>query len=108
MTYKRQPMSYIEGVTIRYAFPDDARALARLAVLDSQEPSDGFVLIAEVAGEVRAALGRDGRAIADPFHPTADLVQLLRERARQLSAAEGTRNLRRLRPRRSRAAATGT
>jgi hypothetical protein len=101
-------MSYIEGVTIRYAFPDDARALARLAVLDSQEPSDGWLLVAEVGAELRAALARDGRAIADPFHPSADLVQLLRERARQLSAADRTRDLRRLRPWRSRAAATGT
>jgi hypothetical protein len=101
-------MSYIEGVTIRYAFPDDARALARLAVLDSQEPSDRWLLVAEVGGELRAAISADGHAIADPFHPTADLVQLLRQRARQISAAERTRDLRRLRPWRSRAAATGT
>ena len=101
-------LSHLDGVTIRYAFPDDARALARLAALDSQPASSDMLLIAEVAGELRAALTRDGQAIADPFHPTADLVQLLRARARQLEAAERSRDLRRLRPWRSRAAATGT
>jgi hypothetical protein len=76
-----------DEVTIRYAFPDDARALRRLAILDSQRPRQDVALVAEVGGELRAALTEDGSAIADPFHHTTDLVLLLRERARQLEAA---------------------
>jgi len=77
----------IDGVTIRYAFPDDARELARLAILDSQALPEGVVLVAEVGGALRAGLAADGTVIADPFHRTADLILLLRERARQLEAA---------------------
>ncbi|MCW3065825.1 MAG: hypothetical protein JWN32_2997 [Solirubrobacterales bacterium] len=95
---------HLEGVTIRYAFPDDFRELARLAILDSRALPEGVVLVAEVGNELRAALAADGTAIADPFHPTADLVSLLRERARQLEAAqrhdERSHPLRRLVPRR--------
>jgi hypothetical protein len=89
-----------DEVTIRYAFPDDARALRRLAILDSQRPRQDVVLVAEVGGELRAALTEDGSAIADPFHRTADLILLLRERARQIEAAgnhgERSARLRRL------------
>jgi hypothetical protein len=77
----------LEDVTIRYAFPEDARALRRLATLDSQRVRHDVQLVAEVQGELRAALTEDGTAIADPFHHTADLILLLRERARQLEAA---------------------
>jgi hypothetical protein len=38
-----------------------------------------------VGDEVRAAIStQDGSAIADPFHPTAELVRLLSTRAQQL------------------------
>jgi hypothetical protein len=77
----------LDDVTIRYAFPEDARALRRLATLDSQRVRNDFVLVAEVDGEMRAALAHDGTAIADPFHHTADLILLLRERARQIEVA---------------------
>jgi hypothetical protein len=73
------------AVTLRFAFPDDAPEIATLAALDSAEPPGGPLLLAEVAGELRAALSlTDGDAIADPFHPTAELVELLCARARQL------------------------
>jgi hypothetical protein len=40
-------------------------------------------LVAEVGGEVRAALSlRDGAVVADPFHPTAALAELLRAYSR--------------------------
>jgi hypothetical protein len=43
------------------------------------------MLLAEVGGELRAALPLDGRpAIADPFQRTAELVAMLVERARLL------------------------
>jgi hypothetical protein len=45
------------------------------------------MLIAEVAGELRAAVPLyGGRPLADPFHPTAELVALLVERQRQIAA----------------------
>jgi hypothetical protein len=44
--------------------------------------------VAEVGGELWAAvtLAGEPRAIADPFHHTAELVALLRERADRLAA----------------------
>lgn len=74
--------SLSDAVTIRRAFPDDAADLARLAALDSRRPLRGDVLLAERDGRILAALSpADGRAVADPFAPTADLVALLRVRA---------------------------
>jgi hypothetical protein len=74
------------GVTLRYAFPDDTPALLRLAALDSHAALNGPVLLAEIDGELLAAIAvESGVAIADPFQPTADLVELLRRRVAQLS-----------------------
>jgi hypothetical protein len=76
-----------EALTIRMAVPADAAELDRLAQLDSA-PSRAPVptLLAEVGGELRAALPLDGGpALADPFCPTAELVAILAERARQLA-----------------------
>jgi hypothetical protein len=68
---------------VRLATDDDAAALDRLAELDSAPPLAGRVLIGEIAGAPVAALSvDDGRTIADPFARTADLVDLLRARAR--------------------------
>jgi hypothetical protein len=91
----------MSGITIRRAGPGDAPALARLAALDSSHAPAGEVLVVEVAGELRAALGlADGHVIADPFRRTAELVSMLRMRAGQLAAhAEPGRGRRRvLRP----------
>jgi hypothetical protein len=74
-----------EHVTLRFGGPDDARQLARLAALDSARPLDLPVLLAEVNGQLLAALAlSDGSVVADPFHPTEDLIELLRARARHL------------------------
>ena len=76
-------------LTLRYAFPDDAAAVARLAALDSAEPPAAPLLLAEVEGELLAAISLpDGAVIADPFHRTRELVDLLRARAAQLMPAE--------------------
>src|SRR5437763_15980321 len=76
-----------DSVTIRHAFPDDALALVRLAILDSAEVPPQPLLVAEVAGELRAALSlHDGGVVAAPFHPTRSLVEFLLARASQLSA----------------------
>lgn len=72
-------------VTLRFGSPDDVNRLARLAALDSAKPLDLPVLLAEADGQLLAALAlSDGSAVADPFHPTADLIELLRARARHL------------------------
>jgi hypothetical protein len=71
-------------VTIRLAAPADDPALDRLAQLDSSSVPPPPFLIAEEDGEVRAALSLlSADAIADPFHSTAALVELLRTRAGQ-------------------------
>jgi hypothetical protein len=82
-----RPVPIQETVTIRYAFADDAQALARLAVLDSSPQPAQPILLAEVDGQLRAALSMvDGAVIADPFKPAAALVELLTARAAQLTS----------------------
>ena len=83
------PFAALEGVTIRRSSGADRAALQRLAQLDSRRLADGELLVAEVDGELRAALPLGGGgAIADPFRPTAALVSLLAMRAAQLRASE--------------------
>ena len=86
-------------LTIRMALPADAAALDRLAQLDSASPPEAkAMLVAEVGGELRAALPLGGgRVLADPFERTAALVAMLAERSRQLEAPASRRP--RLRPR---------
>ncbi len=89
-------------LTIRTADLADAGALARLAALDSSHPPTEAALIAEVGEEVWAAVEiGSGAAIADPFRPSADVVELLRHRALGLRghAARERRSLARLLPR---------
>lgn len=72
-------------ITVRLADYSDARELLKLAALDSTALPDGALVVAESGGELLAALPLDGgRAIADPFHRTAALVELLELRAAQL------------------------
>ena len=72
-------------VTVRIAQDSDARALVRLAVLDCAEVPAGPTLLAEVDGEVAAALAVGGGcAVADPFRRTEALIALLELRAAQL------------------------
>jgi hypothetical protein len=80
-------------ISIHLAGPADMPAVRRIAERDSRPLPAGDLLIAEVDGEVRAALSlTTGGAVADPFRPTADLVALLRTRARQRSGNRpGTR-----------------
>lgn len=87
-------------VVIRFAYPDDARALAGLASLDEDSVPPEPVLLAEVDGELWAALSlRTHSHVADPFRPSGELVDLLRHRARQLCAAPGVTRRRRVLPR---------
>jgi hypothetical protein len=74
-----------EDVAIRIAHRSDRAALAALAALDGALPPIGEALVAEVRGSIVAALPLGGgRAFADPFRRTSDLVALLDARALQL------------------------
>ena len=66
-------------IRIRQATPSDAFALRRLAALDDAPALRGDVLLAEEAGELRAAISlANGRVVANPFARTAGLVDMLR------------------------------
>ena len=80
------------SLTLRHAVPADAAELDRIAQLDSRRAPRGIVLVAEVGGELWAAVSLDDmHAVADPFRPTGELVALLIARARQLNRAEQDR-----------------
>ena len=73
-------------ITIRQATSADEFALRRLAHLDDRPALHGDVLLAEQAGELRAALSLDdGRTVANPFAPTAGLVETLRAHGRYVA-----------------------
>jgi hypothetical protein len=62
----------VGAIVIRPNRPGDDRSFARLAGLDSASVPAKPLLLAEVGGELHAALSlRDGAVIADPFHHTA-------------------------------------
>jgi hypothetical protein len=70
------------AVTIRPAHPSDRPALQRLAALDGRRPPNGDTVLAELERRRGCCSGRcDGHAVADPFTPTAHLVELLRRHA---------------------------
>jgi hypothetical protein len=81
-------MSHRDTIVIRTSSEHDAPALGRLAALDSAQAPTGPALVAEVDGEMRAALPLDGgRPVADPFAETAHLVELLSAHAAALDTA---------------------
>ncbi len=75
-----------DTLVLRPARADESQALRDLAALDSTALGRGPHLVAEVGGELRAAVSlHDGKAAADPFHPTAAYLDLLRARAASLA-----------------------
>jgi len=73
-----------DAITIRHSTGADRKALLRLAELDEAPAPNGDALLAFVGGELLAALPLEkGGAVADPFHLTGDVIDLLRLRARQ-------------------------
>lgn len=68
-------------VTIRPAYADDEPDLWRLAALDSAAMPRHPLLVAESDGLLAAVSLADLAAIADPFRPTAAVVDLLRHAA---------------------------
>jgi hypothetical protein len=89
-------MKTADNITIRRADEADSGALERLATLDSGRAFSGDVLIAAVDHEPQAAIEiATGATVADPFRPTAHLIDLLSVRAARLR--EQKRSPRRLR-----------
>jgi len=87
-------------ITIRRSTAADRATLERLAALDSAPMPTGEVLMAELGGEAAGAIEvASGATIADPFRPTAELVELLRVRAVRLRGGAAARRRPRLRPR---------
>jgi hypothetical protein len=79
-------------LTIRRATAADDFAVRRLASLDSAFPPTGDVLLAEMGDELWAAVSLDtGHAVADPFRPSGDVVDLLRFRAERMTAETAPR-----------------
>ena len=79
-------MASADSISIRPFADSDMQAVRLVAQRDSSVVPAGMLLVAEVDGRVRAALSLDtGEAVADPFAPSAALVDLLRTRARQLN-----------------------
>jgi hypothetical protein len=68
------------SITLRTSAAADANELGVLAALDSSTLSSGQHLVAERDGRIIAAVSLStGAAIADPFLPTAEAVELLRQ-----------------------------
>lgn len=71
-----------DTITIRHSTGGDRARIARLGALDGHPAPASEMLLAFVGGELRAALPlAGGNALADPFHRTTYLVDLLRLRA---------------------------
>jgi hypothetical protein len=82
--YRRSP-----AVTIRFSTPDDALKLAILAECDEAGVPAAPVLLGFVGDELWVAVSvATGATISDPFRPSAEVADLVRERARQLSVTQ--------------------
>jgi hypothetical protein len=89
-----------QRLVLRRAAARDDAAVARLAQLDSASRPAGALLVAEIDDEIVAAVPvAGGRAIADPFVPTAELVALLRAQTALLAVGSRGPRLPRLRVR---------
>jgi hypothetical protein len=72
-------------ISIHLLGSDDSSALDRLAQLAESPLPSGRALVAEVDGELWAALPLStGKLLVDPFRPSSELQQLLLLRAEQL------------------------
>jgi hypothetical protein len=91
------------SVTLRLATAEDDEAIARLAALYDRPIPSGPLLLAEVDGELQAALNLTGvQELMEPYLPTAALVELLALRAKHLRDQMTVRPAtRRARPRRT-------
>lgn len=82
------------SVTIRQADERDQSALRALAWTNARALPDGPWMVAEVNGNIRAAVQIRGVAtLADPRTEQQDLISLLRTRVQQVSSVELDRQL---------------
>ena len=89
-------MANADSISIRPFADSDGQAVRDVAQRDSSLVPAGMLLVAEVDGQVRAVLSlHNGEVVADPFVPTAALIDLLRTRARQLTGGPPPRRRRR-------------
>jgi hypothetical protein len=94
-------MTNSSTIALRTATDRDATILEKLAALDSAPPLHAPAVVALVDGRpVAAASLADASVVADPFVPTADVVELLQARvAATASSAAASRPRRIRRPR---------
>jgi hypothetical protein len=84
-------MTNLSTIALRTATERDAAILAKLAALDSAPPLRAPAVVALLDGRpVAAASLADASVVADPFMPTADVVELLQARV-AATAAEARR-----------------
>jgi hypothetical protein len=77
------------AITVRLSRLEDEPAIERLAQLCERAMPPGPSLVADVDGQIQAALPHVGREpLADPFLPMAELWSLLELRAAQLDASD--------------------
>jgi hypothetical protein len=87
--FRRPAVELPESVLVRRAAPRDDARIRTLARLDDRRLPGGPFIVAELGGEIVAALSLKTRAVvADPFRRTADAGALLRMRADQIAARE--------------------
>jgi hypothetical protein len=86
VTHQEAPMR--DAITIRRSTEADSADIFRLSLLDDRAAPKGESVLAFVNGELRAAmpLGKRDGVVADPFHLTGDVVNLLELRAGQEAA----------------------
>jgi hypothetical protein len=81
------------ALTLRYALPSTPTRSTASPSSTSDRAPRGVVLVAEVGGELWAAISLDDHhVVADPFRPTGELVALLAERARPPLRVQRGRN----------------
>jgi hypothetical protein len=94
-----------DAIIIRHSTGHDRPAILALAALDSRPAPAGEALLAFAGRELRAVVPLDGgEAVADPFHRTAEVVDLLRLRADQTTPRRRSRPALALRSLRARVA----
>jgi hypothetical protein len=85
-------MSNSSTIALRTATDRDAAILEKLAALDSAPPLHAPAVVALVDGRpVAAASLSDASVVADPFVPTADVVEILQARVAASAAASRPR-----------------
>jgi hypothetical protein len=92
-------MTASQTISLRVATDRDATVIEKLSALDSKPALHAPAVVALVDGRpVAAASLSDASVVADPFVPTADVVELLQARV-AASAATATARKAKRRPR---------